>query len=190
MHGAVKIHPHHPLEVRRVHRFDIVRYQDAGRVHEDIDRAEGLERVIHGPADFGGMGHVRAQRERPCSGRFDLPLKLIQECLAPGQHRDLRAHAAEAHRDVASDAAGSAGYQDGSIAKIAGAQHFRPVYSLGHDPPFWRGGLALPLPWDGEKNRRKSVVIVVLTVVMFRLLDELDVGSRLRANNCTALESW
>ena len=78
------------LEVRRVHRFDLVRYQDAGRVHENIDRAERLERAIHGPADFGGMGHVHAQRERPCSGRFDLPLKLIQECLAPGQARGLR----------------------------------------------------------------------------------------------------
>src|SRR5216683_4141543 len=70
-------------------------------------------------------------------GRFDLLLKLIQECLAPGQHRDLGAHAAEARRDVASDAAGSAGYQDGPIAKIAGAQHFRPVHLLRHgDPPF------------------------------------------------------
>jgi hypothetical protein len=49
----------------------------------------------------------------------------LRASCASRQHRDLRAHAAEAHRDVASDAAGSAGYQDGSIAKIAGAQHFR-----------------------------------------------------------------
>jgi hypothetical protein len=52
------------------------------------------------------------------------PFKLIREWCASGQHRDLRAHAAEAHRDVASDAAGSASYQDGSIAKIAGASIF------------------------------------------------------------------
>ena len=42
---------------------------------EDIDRAKGFERAIHGPAHFGGTGHVRAQRERRRSGRFKLPLK-------------------------------------------------------------------------------------------------------------------
>jgi predicted TPR repeat methyltransferase len=61
---------------------------------------------------------------------------------------------------------------------------------LSHDPPFWRGGLALPLPWDGEKNRRKSVVIVVLTVVMFRLLDELDVGRSTARKSLHRLGVW
>ena len=85
---------------------------------------------------------------------IDLPLKLIQECLR------LASIATCAAMRLRLIAISRPMPLEAPVIKTVRSrkwpQYFRPVYLLSHDPPFWRRGLALPPPWDGEKNRPKS----------------------------------
>src|ERR1700723_2263128 len=125
------------------HGLDRLRDQQAGRVYQDVDFAEGFLDLFDRPEHACAIGHLAIECERLAAGLVDFRRELFELHATPCEQRDLRALFAERERDVVPDAARRAGHDHRFVEEVAAHRSFG--FPLG----FAHGGHLDWAPWHG-----------------------------------------